>query len=236
MKLIKKIIIIVLLIFFIVLVRQLLIPKTLTITIDAEGTDIQIQNLLDLFESENITATFFVVGETCETHPILCRKIAEEHEIACHTYSHPNLKLLSEDEQQEEILKGKEIIMNITGVNCIGFRSPYYYHSKELSEFTDKEFLYTSNWPVIPKAKNIKPTWGDYIRVYKWLGIDLSKFKYNLNIKQHTLIVIHPHKTGASQEKLDELRAFIEYAKSKNIEIITMRELAEIKYESLLHL
>ena len=49
--------------------------------------------LLNLFEKHKITATFFTVGFIAKQHPELIEKVvAQGHEIASHTFSHPNLK------------------------------------------------------------------------------------------------------------------------------------------------
>ena len=48
--------------------------------------------LLDLLAAHHIKATFFVIGENVAEHPeIVARAAREGHEIASHSWSHPNL-------------------------------------------------------------------------------------------------------------------------------------------------
>ena len=51
-----------------------------------------IPKLLDLFDSYNIKATFFVLGELIEKNEDCIKEIAKKHEIASHGFSHKNLK------------------------------------------------------------------------------------------------------------------------------------------------
>jgi peptidoglycan/xylan/chitin deacetylase (PgdA/CDA1 family) len=48
--------------------------------------------LLDMLKQRNIKATFFVVGECAQEYPAIMKRIvAEGHEIANHSWSHPQL-------------------------------------------------------------------------------------------------------------------------------------------------
>jgi peptidoglycan/xylan/chitin deacetylase (PgdA/CDA1 family) len=47
------------------------------------------RRILDVFESSETRATFFVLGWVADRHPALVREIHRRgHEIACHGYSH----------------------------------------------------------------------------------------------------------------------------------------------------
>src|ERR1051325_2875800 len=53
--------------------------------------------LLDLLAAKHIKATFFVLGEMVAEHPeIVARAAREGHEIASHSWSHPNLGKMSQ--------------------------------------------------------------------------------------------------------------------------------------------
>jgi polysaccharide deacetylase family protein (PEP-CTERM system associated) len=82
--------------------------------------------LLELFQKANVKATYFLLGKTIEDHPGMIREIiAEGHEIACHTYSHPFIYKLTPDQFREEIQKSKQLIQPF-GVSYTGFRAPYF--------------------------------------------------------------------------------------------------------------
>jgi len=87
-----------------------------------------IENLLDFFSRFNISATFFFVAQDLEikTNADLIKYvIVEGHEIASHSYSHPQgLRLLSIKEKAYELKKSKEILEDVSGQSVIGFRAP----------------------------------------------------------------------------------------------------------------
>ena len=90
--------------------------------------EIGIENLLAFFSCFNIRATFFFVAQDLEIKTnadIIKSVIAEGHEIASHSYSHPQgFRLLSIEEKAYELKKSKEILENISGQSVIGFRAP----------------------------------------------------------------------------------------------------------------
>ena len=60
--------------------------------------------LLDMLASYKIPATFFLLGRSVTLYPELVRRmLAEGHEVANHSWSHPNLKKLSYAKQAEQI-------------------------------------------------------------------------------------------------------------------------------------
>ena len=80
--------------------------------------------LLDALKKLGMTATFAVTGENVEFNPTLARRIvAEGHELANHTYSHPDLKRLSPADLVREIRAGGEVITRVTGVKPRYFRA-----------------------------------------------------------------------------------------------------------------
>jgi len=85
--------------------------------------------LLDLFEKYHVKATFFVIGYIAEKFPDLIKKIHENgHEIASHSYSHPDLRKITKDEFESDFVKSLQVIENITGekVLGLGFRAPFF--------------------------------------------------------------------------------------------------------------
>lgn len=82
--------------------------------------------LLDLFEQNNVKATFFVPGEVAERHPLKIKEIDRKgHEIACHGFLHErNECLLDTDVQRSRIEKSVTIVEEITHRRPVGFRAP----------------------------------------------------------------------------------------------------------------
>src|SRR5437870_942642 len=67
--------------------------------------------LLDLLAQHHIHATFFVVGENAAQYPeILQRAAREGHEIGNHSWSHPNLAKMSDDDVRSQIKRTEDAI------------------------------------------------------------------------------------------------------------------------------
>jgi len=85
------------------------------------------QTLLDLFEKHEVKATFFVLGYLAEKFPELIKNIYDKgHEIGSHSYSHPDLRTLTKEQFEEDLVKSLKILEQITGEPVLGFRAPYF--------------------------------------------------------------------------------------------------------------
>lgn len=82
--------------------------------------------LLDLLRAQGVRATFYVVGRNVEAHPDIARRIvAEGHEIANHSWSHPALTSLGAARLQQEIGNTSNAIESATGRRPTSMRPPY---------------------------------------------------------------------------------------------------------------
>ncbi|MCA2224407.1 polysaccharide deacetylase family protein [Nonomuraea aurantiaca] len=99
--------------------------KCLALTFD-DGPSVHTPKLLDLLKKERVKATFFLVGAQVEKYPsIVRREAAEGHAIGNHTYSHPSLPTLLDNEILTEIQNTQELIKEQTGTLPKMFRPPY---------------------------------------------------------------------------------------------------------------
>lgn len=82
--------------------------------------------LLDLLAAHHMKATFFVVGQNAADHPdILRRAIREGHEIANHSWSHPNFGKMSDEAVRRELQKTDDAIAAAIGKRPTLLRPPY---------------------------------------------------------------------------------------------------------------
>ena len=82
--------------------------------------------LLDLLAARHLKATFFVVGQNAADHPdILRRAVREGHEIANHSWSHPNLGKMSDEAVRRELQKTDDAISSAIGKRPTLMRPPY---------------------------------------------------------------------------------------------------------------
>ncbi|MFQ5645869.1 MAG: XrtA system polysaccharide deacetylase [bacterium] len=106
--------------------------------------------LLDLLSSNNIAATFFILGWQAEQTPELIRRIARGgHEIASHGYSHQIIAQQTPEQFRECVRKSKHILENITGRQVKGYRAPTFSITKEtmwaLDILIEEGYLYDSS-------------------------------------------------------------------------------------------
>ncbi|MFV1988060.1 MAG: XrtA system polysaccharide deacetylase [Gemmatimonadota bacterium] len=84
-----------------------------------------VDELLEMLERHDATATFFVLGWLAERHPDIPRRIAAAgHEIASHGWWHRRVVTLTPGQFREEVRESKHRLEDITGHPVIGFRAP----------------------------------------------------------------------------------------------------------------
>jgi peptidoglycan-N-acetylglucosamine deacetylase len=82
--------------------------------------------LLEMLKQRKIHATFFMVGQCVTEFPDIVKKIvAEGHEVANHSWSHPQLSTMSEAGVREQIQKTHDAIIAACGVTPKIMRPPY---------------------------------------------------------------------------------------------------------------
>jgi len=84
-----------------------------------------IDRLLQLFQDTHARATFFCLGWMAERMPHVVRKCQKAgHEIGSHGYAHIMARPTNRAIFQEDIVRAKRILEDITGEEVAGFRSP----------------------------------------------------------------------------------------------------------------
>jgi len=110
-------------------------------------------DLLDSLRQRNIKATFFVVGRSVATYPdVVQRIVAEGHEIANHTWSHPkNMARMPQRIVRKELQACHDIILKYTGVAPRVFRPPGGSFTSAQSRWIYDEWDYVNiMWSVDP--------------------------------------------------------------------------------------
>jgi len=108
--------------------------------------------LLDLLATHHIKATFFVLGEMVAEHPeILARAAQEGHEIASHSWSHPNLAKMSQEGVRSQLQRTDDQIKSAIGKSPTLFRPPYGSITEHQKKWIHDQFGYdTILWDVDP--------------------------------------------------------------------------------------
>lgn len=99
--------------------------------------------LLDLLATHRIKATFFVVGQNAADHPDIVRRAAREgHEIANHSWSHPNLGKMSDESVRQELRRTDKAIHAAIGTRPALLRPPYGSMNARQKRWIHDEFGY----------------------------------------------------------------------------------------------
>ena len=99
--------------------------------------------LLDLLAAHHIKATFFLIGQNVAENPeIVARETREGHEIANHSWSHPNLAKMSDDGVRGQLRKTDEAIRSAAGIGPTLLRPPYGSITARQKKWINQEFGY----------------------------------------------------------------------------------------------
>jgi len=84
-----------------------------------------VAKILSLLKQYDIRATFFVVGSIAKDAPELIKRIADAgHELAAHGFSHRRIFDMTPEEFEEDLLRTKAAIEDVTGRKILGYRAP----------------------------------------------------------------------------------------------------------------
>ncbi len=100
--------------------------SVVALTFDDGPHPVLTPRLLDVLKEHGVKATFFVIGKNAKSYPdIVARIVAEGHEIANHSWSHPNLSGMSDSAVLEQLKETNKVLKEATGVDARLFRPPY---------------------------------------------------------------------------------------------------------------
>lgn len=100
--------------------------KTTALTFDDGPSVINTPKVLAILDNYKVQATFFVTGQQILKHPDNLREIAKKgHQIENHTFSHPNLSVVSDNQIRYEISETNKLIKDISGYQPRYFRVPF---------------------------------------------------------------------------------------------------------------
>jgi len=170
--------------------------------------------LLDLLAAHHIKATFFVIGENVAEHPeIIARAAREGHEIANHSWSHPNLGKMSDESVRRQLQQTDDAIKNATGKRPTLMRPPYGSITAREKRWIHNEFGYDIIlWDVDP---------------YDWRrpGPAVVRARILKETRPGSIVLshdIHPGTIEAMPSTFDELEA-------KGFKFVTVSELIQMK-------
>lgn len=186
--------------------------KYLALTFDDGPHPKETDEVLDVLKKYNVKATFFIAGKHANWYSEPLKRASKEgHEIGNHTFNHPDISNLTNQQLEEEIVKCEEILIKVTGKKPNLFRPPYgSYRQNELAQIAKKLGYKVVLWTTVD-AKDWKNSGAQSI----------SDTIVN-NAKNGDIILLHDYATENTVEALDIL---IPLMQKKGYEFVTVSEL-----------
>ena len=175
-----------------------------------DGPSKYTQDIVNYLIETNSNATFFVIGENALKNKDIVLYIANSNlEIGNHTYTHPWLSKLNDNEIKNEIKNTQDIIYNLTGYIPVLFRPSYGDINNRLRNIIDLELIMWTNDSKDWKYKSSKTIASNVIR----------------NVKNFDIILMH----DTYKRTYESLKIIIPKLKDMGYEIVSVSELLEIK-------
>lgn len=148
------------------------IERRVAFTFDDGPNDPWTGRLLDVLARHNIRATFFMIGRYVAQHPQLARMVAEAgHEVANHTFAHPNLIFTSPAQVRREIGDCRAALYDAGIQPAPYFRPPFGARRPDVLRIVEREAgLQTIMWRAssqdwkLPSSAAIVKKVGEQVR------------------------------------------------------------------------
>ncbi|KAJ1969597.1 hypothetical protein IWQ62_000525 [Dispira parvispora] len=167
------------------------------------------RNTLDLLialKRNNVHATFFIVGCNVEENSDILKGIhADGHEVAVHTWNHPDLTTQTDDEIREQINSTMSVIYKTIGVKPTLMRPPYGYTNERVNRIMVELDLEVILWNVDSKDWKHVDMYGENETAWEATKQTMLTYLHKMNPEKDGGISLQHDKHRASVEKLDEI-------------------------------
>jgi peptidoglycan/xylan/chitin deacetylase (PgdA/CDA1 family) len=110
------------------------------------------ERVLEELKKRDMRATFFLIGAKVDAYPDLAKRlVAEGHDVANHTYTHPRLAGMGDTAVEQQLSRCQDAIARHTGVTPVWFRPPYGAFRKEQGTIASRMGLGVAYWSVDPQ-------------------------------------------------------------------------------------
>lgn len=119
------------------------------ISFDAAWGADKTREIMDVCDSFNVKATFFLVGFWVEDYPEMTKEInSRGFEIGLHSSTHPDMTKLSKENQKLELSQNINIIKSVVGYSPKLFRPPFGAYNNALIDSCKELNLKAIQWSV----------------------------------------------------------------------------------------
>ncbi len=207
-----------------------IVPDRIALTFDDGPRPGRTTRVLDVLQAEGITATFFVCGRLVRRFPSILEEIdSAGHQLANHTWSHPNLRNMRVGEIEDQFERTADSVNEALGreVDLRYYRPPYgspwYKNSKvalrqrqKICEIIDRRGGLLCMWQVHSNDSHPGVTEAS---IYKSMRMKFDR-------KKAGAMVFH----DSSKMTARLLPEYLDYIRSYGLRFTTVDELVTHKY------
>lgn len=166
--------------------------------------------LLDALKKYDAHATFFMQGVNIPGHEAFIKRMKEEgHELANHTYNHPDLAGLSGDKVREQVNKVNEMVQEACGAPTTLVRPPYGSVNDNVKANMD--------WPMI--------LWDVDTLDWKTLNVDATIKSIMDTAGDGSIVLMHDIHSPTIDAAIEVIPKLID----KGYQLVTVSEMAAAK-------
>ncbi|MEW6309272.1 MAG: polysaccharide deacetylase family protein [Bacillota bacterium] len=184
--------------------------RVIALTFDAGWISAPTDAILAVLKAEGVKATFFPRGKWLDDNPRLAgRIVAEGHVLASHSYTHPDMTELTDEQLEEELRLGRAAVRRVSGQDSPYFRAPYgAYDDRLLTTMVQHGFYYNIMWTL------------DTLD-WKEPGVDAIVSRTLSNAKPGAIVLMHV----GSRQTPEALPAIISGLRQQGYRFVTVPEL-----------
>ena len=180
----------------------------MALTFNVDWGEEYIEGILNVLETHQAKATFFITGRWAKKFPDLTRQIAKAgHEIGNHGFSHPHPDQISKEKNQQEILETEKEIKKSTEIKTVLFAPPYGEHSTVVLQAASELGYKTILWTI------------DTIDWDKSRTAEIIRAKVADKAEKGAIVLMHP-----TDRTLQALPFILQDLKNKNFRLVTVTE------------
>jgi peptidoglycan/xylan/chitin deacetylase (PgdA/CDA1 family) len=189
--------------------------KKIALTFDDGPDPIWTPAVLAILAKENVSTTFFLLGDSAQQHPDLVAQIASAgHEVGMHSATHKTFLSLSTSQVEHEVTIPKKNIETITEQRITLFRPPHGIIGPWETWQVRKQNLTITIWSLDSKD---------------WQLLDKDKIVQRVvdHAKPGAIILMHDGGGTTRQPTVDALPDIINQLKNEGYSFVTVSELMD---------
>ena len=192
--------------------------KVICLTFDDGPDPRNTPDILALLNKYNAKATFFISGDKAKLAPeLVLQERLEGHELANHTFSHPNVSRITSDRLKKEIAMTEAEIMKAGAVKPVLFRPPGGYFNERVIQAAKDAGYKVVLW-----------SWHQDTKDWAHPGVPFIVDRVVSNAHSGDIVLFHDYVFTGSQTAA-ALEKILFRLDQEGYRFITVSELMEIK-------